>query len=389
MNYFVKYNDGFDLEFGGLKFNKNTDGFTGGKLYSDTLPVDIRKDGVFFIMPGTSLANAGMSGWITYSSLVIIGADASVRTDINFPAISANLTDGGSHLLWANLKFNMVSSSTAPIIRGNFGKFGDVVISDCSFPGIPKNFLNGDHVGSGQTHAVMDWNSVVIEDSELGFNSTGQTYLVMERGSVGSSIDKVTFDNNVFYCMKDITGIDFLLLHTNNSGKGLDVNEYTLTNNTLVFNNLNSNSSTVHALNKFVCDRNIFISDYTVNSNLVNVYKPDATTNPGTYPTEGQCTSNFYFDLDGSTDFPLLANSTILAAITRRGHPAELSASPLSALWEPENGKFGAYTITPVDPSKAPAAGVLIGAHRSDMTEESANVDSPSADYNSTDLGAL
>ena len=69
-------------------------------------------------------------------------------------------------------------------------------------------------------------------------------------------------------------------------------------------------------------------------------------------------------------------------------HAYALSVSPLSTLWDPAKGKFGAYTITPTDSSKDPGKN-KIGAQRADMTPESAELDSPSNDYTEDDLGSI
>ena len=383
MNYFVHYDNGFNLEFGGLTFNNVTDGFKSAKLYSNANPVNVTSNGIYFIMPGTTADNAKMTGWRTYGSLAIIGADASVRSDIHIDAVSLNLSAGGNHIMLANLKYDMVPTSTSPIIRGDIGKFGDVIVSNCAFPGIPANFINCDHNGT----SVVDWNSVVIEDSELGFLGTGQKYLIMERAAL-SKIATVTFDNNVFYSCKDVTGMQFVLLHANNSGKGLDIDTYTMNNNTFVFSDLATNISTVHGLTYFYCTRNLFVTNTTANTQVINIYSKDVSISPGIYPTDGICNFNYYYDTDSTISKGVLIDNTFTGHFGVKAHPFVLSKSPLSTMWDPADGKFGAYDIVPTDSSKAPGKN-KIGAQRADMTPESGELDSPSTDYTEDDLGSI
>ena len=65
----------------------------------------------------------------------------------------------------------------------------------------------------------------------------------------------------------------------------------------------------------------------------------------------------------------------------------ELSASPLSDLWDPADGKFGAYTIVPAAGTAAPTG--LVGAQRPDMDPVTTAVNSAAYEYETNDLGKL
>ena len=383
MNYFVHYDNGFDLEFGGLKFNNTTDGFTKAKLYSNTKPVDMLADGIYFIMPGTTADNAKISKSREYAKLAIIGADASVRSDIYVPGNAAfSLTANGTHLLLANLKCDL-SASESQFIRGDIGKFGDVVISNCAFPEIPNNFINCDR---GKANGVvLNWNSFVIEDSELGFSGTGEKYLIQERFDTQSTIATVTFNNNVFYSCKGVTGMSFILLYGhNNNGNGLYIDTYTMNNNTFVFSDLSTKISYVRGVKTFNCNQNLFVTNTTANTNIIFI------TDQNNYIEAGKAWLNFYYDTDSTVSRGVFVDKTYIAtgSTFAHSHAYVLSESPLSTLWDPANGKFGAYTITPTDSSKDPGKN-KIGAQRADMTPESAELDSPSNDYTEDDLGSI
>jgi hypothetical protein len=64
-----------------------------------------------------------------------------------------------------------------------------------------------------------------------------------------------------------------------------------------------------------------------------------------------------------------------------------LASDPLSDLWEPENGKFGAYTIVPAAGAAAPTG--LVGAQRPDMDPVTAAVNSAAYGYETNELGKL
>lgn len=382
MNYFVHYDNGFDLEFGGLKFNNTTDGFTKAKLYSNTKPVDMLADGIYFIMPGTTADNAKISASREYAKLAIIGADASVRSDICLQnGVNLSLKAAGTHLLLANLKCDL-STSGSQLIRGDIGTFGDVVISNCAFPEIPNNFINCDRANVADV--VLNWNSFVIEDSELGFSGTGERYLIQER-TPQSKIETVTFNNNIFYSCKGVTGMNFILLFGyDKNGNGLDIDTYTMNNNTFVFSDLFTRISYVHGLTTFYCNQNLFVTNTTANTNIIYL------SSTGDHIEAGKAWLNFFYDTDSASDKGVFIDKGFLAAGTAfaHSHAYALSVSPLSTLWEPANGKFGAYTITPKDSSKDPGKN-KIGAQRADMTPESAELDSPSNDYTEDDLGSI
>jgi hypothetical protein len=64
-----------------------------------------------------------------------------------------------------------------------------------------------------------------------------------------------------------------------------------------------------------------------------------------------------------------------------------LASDPLSDLWDPANGKFGAYSIVPA--AGAPAPTGPVGAQRPDMDPVTAAVNSAAYGYETNDLGKL
>ena len=62
-----------------------------------------------------------------------------------------------------------------------------------------------------------------------------------------------------------------------------------------------------------------------------------------------------------------------------------LASDPLSDLWDPADGKFGAYSIIPAAGAAAPTG--LVGAQRPDMDPVTAAINSAAYGYETNDLG--
>ena len=411
MNYWVRYVDGFDINISGYTLNNTT--HPSAKYVADTKNnTDITAAGYYFVSPNCTKAK--FSAHKTYKNMIVLGADAGKRSTFVVGGNQGLVNDGTIYML-ANLDatYTKPASGSYQILRThgdgteeNPATFGTIVVNNCHFRNIPGNFI---HLEG--TAKPLHLQKAVIEDCDLGF-AVASVYL-FNKASSNSIIESIELKNNVIYASSGTTMTDFRLINLYNNNKvkdengqltgetyqtGSTVNYCSVTNNTLV--GTTSSSGLIRVMK--------MPGEYIFRYNLIDAHmnkkwfpildcyatvETESETNGVIYPSSGRCTDNYCHTAKYNDNGTMIDPTVQPPGKYFSGIPAAnavlLSASPLSALWEPENGKFGAYTITPVDPSKAPAAGVLIGAQRSDMTEESANVDSPSADYNSTDLGAL
>ena len=113
--------------------------------------------------------------------------------------------------------------------------------------------------------------------------------------------------------------------------------------------------------------------------------KLQAITRPGTgtIPSSLVCKDNYcYYDGDDADEINLW-----FGLGTSRVSAVELASNPLSTNWDPANGRFGAYTITPAEDSVAPT--VPVGAQRADMNPVTTPGNSASYQYDTNDLGKL
>jgi hypothetical protein len=109
-------------------------------------------------------------------------------------------------------------------------------------------------------------------------------------------------------------------------------------------------------------------------------------------PASGHCRNNYYYNYDSKdangNPFKWTTPSKYTANLGTKDQPIALSVSPLSSIWDPVNGKFGAYSFTLAGEGDAPAYNA-VGAQRADMIPVTADLDSPAANYVSLDLGSF
>ncbi|MGM9736582.1 MAG: hypothetical protein ACI3ZL_09245 [Candidatus Cryptobacteroides sp.] len=209
LNYFVKYNDGFDLTFGGVTINKDT--YPGGILTSDNKRLSwntaATPNGVFFIDPNCTKALSNRSE--QFNSLIIIGADSSVKSPYVFSK-AIRFAEGGSLMLMANLDgvANSGSASLTPFAQhssAQFASFGNIVLSNCHFRRIAKNFFEFN------VNDISELN-ICVEDCDFGIE--GATVYILNTGSKASTIQNVTFNNNIFYAESASAATKFKLVHS-------------------------------------------------------------------------------------------------------------------------------------------------------------------------------
>lgn len=135
---------------------------------------------------------------------------------------------------------------------------------------------------------------------------------------------------------------------------------------------------------EYYCTYNLFVVPLTKSLELLTVYqKPDTDRID---PKSGECISNYFYS---GTEFVWNRGSKYQSNLSRAGSPVKLSESPLSSIWSPAEGKFGAYSFKLADEGKEAPAYNEVGAQRADMIPETADLDSPAANYVSLDLGSF
>lgn len=350
MNYWVKYNDGFDITVSGYTFNKTT--HTGGKLVNDTKGnATMASDGVYFVMPQTTTACFG--GHRSYSKYIVMGADASVRTPMSIDG-NQGLKDAGTVFMLANL--SLTYTGNWAVLRTHNPSFGDIVLNNCSFAKIPKTFLDFEN---GATEVEFALNSVTIEDCELGFNAAAA--YVFSKRKANSTVEKFEMTNNIIYACDGIKMTDFKIVNGYYADQktGPAIKDYKIERNTFCGTVPGATMSAVSGISgESVTNNNLFVVDFTRNSEFFSIYIPgDAIV----IPASGECINNYFYS---STEFTLAAPGKYMTNLKRAGSPVPLASSPLAATWDPANGVFGDYTITPVDESKIPGENVIIGARR-------------------------
>ncbi len=349
LNYFVRYNEGFDITVGGYTFNKTTK--SGGVLVNDTKGNgNINSDGVYFVDPSATTANFNKEQ--AYKSLIIMGSDDSQRSNFTFTQ-STRPYDGGDILLLSNLRCTVTATKAFEQNKDteghSFSKFGNVVFSNCHFKNISGNFMQFNQ----NAFTELDLN---VEDCEFGIKAA--TVYIFNTGSQASQAQSIIFKNNIFYAERETAATAVKLIHSDK----LVIDTFNGDANT--FNNVIPDGNLLRIgdiVTSFDFARNLFIEcNKTANSTSklisfrINSQAPSAT---------GTLTNNYYYNSSSEAAIgPGIGNSvytnwTIYSV-------AELSASPLSESWNPAEESYGAYTY-PSSVSKT------VGAKRADMTATS------------------
>ena len=375
MNYFVKYNDGFDLTFGDVTINKNT--HKGGVLASDNRKnswnTGQKNNVVIFVDPNCTQARVNNS--YAYDSLVVVGADSLRKSSFKTEKI-VRFKDGGSLVMFANLACDVNSNTGFTQHKSAlFSTFGNIVISGCHFKNMTK------HLFDFSLQAITKL-SVTIEDTDFAFGA-GSIYLFYFGDEINHSIDNITFRNNVYY-----------------SANGTQVAECKLVGGEkTIVKNLVAEKSTYDkiavpngGLCRFVsCEvvnfsNNIFVDCNVsgVKGNLMSLRAvPDKTA------VKGYNYMNFYYTTT--------KESSLLTGMSTKDYtnkeikisaPAVLNGSPLSDSWKPANEVYRAYKKVTYpgsdgNPKDLPSSA---GAQRPDMT---AKPNSASYRYPATDLGSF
>lgn len=351
MNYFVKYNDGFEISFGGQTISK--DNYP--KAYF-TKDITIGQDGLYFIH-SNGKANINYN---TASNLVVIGSDKSSRSTITLSK-SIQPADNGTLVLYANL--NCVTEKRI-IEQKNFKSFGSFIISNC-------NYQITNRYGLLFNAKDSKIESVVIEDSNFGIETAGtktDMYFI-NCGNMTSTINNLQVSNSILYSMNQNTTkiVDFRLIHapnttfentdiSNNTFVGLKTRIPTGTKSGLIYANC-FNSKTILKYNYMVeCQVTGISSDnmiYLIYATKVGETFTRDFQHNYVYSSINERTMTFSdcFKIDGNAPQGV----------------RKMTDSPLNSKWDPAKGIYGPYNQVTYGTGTVPTS---VGAQRPDMVTE-------------------
>lgn len=367
MNYFVKYNDGFDLTFGGVTINKKT--HPNGILASDnrTNSGNVAakvEGGVYFIHPSSTQAKFNKAE--AFKSLVVIGADDSQRSDLEFSK-QARPYDGGSLILLANLRCAVGDKNAfahnSKTAGHSFAKFSNMVLSNCHFKNIGKHFMQFN------LSAFTEFN-LMVEDCEFGIS--GANIYVLNTGSNESTAQNVTFKNNIFYAQSSTAATAFKLVHSDK----LTIDKFNAESNTFDNTIPETNILKIGDIRtSFDMAKNLF---YETSKTVGTVKLIIFPVNTNAKNATGTTTNNVYFNSTSGAELGLGIGTTGFANMSINSIK-QLKSKPMSTNWNPANEKYGAYVFEE-------GVSNTIGAKRPDMT---AVPNSSSYRYPATDLGSF
>lgn len=375
VNYFVLYNEGLNVTIGGVTINpyfKDAKGKQICTIVTKNRNESVRGQNVFFITP--SADEAVISG--TQTNYAAIGMYKNQRSKVTQSG-HMGVLDGGNVYMFANLE---VTHGDVSLVRGFPSKFGNIVINNCAFKTLPRHLLD---MHNGTTYDNTTLESVVIEDSEFCFVNCPNDYSILQRSNkYNMHLGTFKFVNNIVTSTGESK---FRLMHgySTNTNTGTTVTDWTVTNNT--FHNTSSASfmSVAGLEDEYYCSYNLFVVPLTKSLELLTVYQPGETRID---PQSGECVNNYFYS-SGSDEFVWNRGSKYQTNLSRAGSPVKLSVSPLSSIWSPAEGKFGAYSFKLAGEGTAPAYNE-VGAQRADMVPATAALDSPAANYVSVELGS-
>ena len=198
MNYFVKYNDGFDITFGGYTFNNKTQ--TGAVRLTPTSK-SITKDGFYFV-PSSVAATIDYNS----SSLILIGEDYSQRSAIVQNNNAQPKTTGGIFLC-ANLHYTLKRIET----KAEVGTFDKIIFDNCKIINIGDGFLR-------LNNGAVVINDFVVSGCDIEIQNPKGAFNFVTGNKTGTEIVNTNFYNNVFYVSSTVAMTGFVLLNEGSAG---------------------------------------------------------------------------------------------------------------------------------------------------------------------------
>lgn len=306
MNYFVKYNDGFDITFGGYTINNKTQ--TKAVRLTPTSN-SIAEDGFYFV-PSSVAATIDYN---KLTSLIVIGEDAEKPkvTQINSPQPK----DDGV-LIYANLDY-----ATDKRIEPK-GAFSKIIFDGCNISLNNATFMRM----NGLAFKLVDF---VIKDCDVQLGIASTNFVTGD--TAGTQIDNVTFDNNVFYVKAGVTMTAFRLLNEA-SANTVTYKNVTMSYNTFDKTEINGQMiATAIASENVNVNFNVFLENNT-STGLKYVLK--------TAPTSLSVKNNFFYKGTAAKGVQMYSGNE------ESLRPKEITVDPRPVGWNPAAGICYLNSIT-------------------------------------------
>lgn len=311
MNYFVKYNDGFDITFGGYTINNKTQ--TNAVRLTSTSN-SITKDGFYFV-PSSVAATIDYNS----SSLILIGEDSSQRSAIvqNSNA-QPNTTDG--IFLCANLHYTLKRIET----KANVGTFDKIIFDNCKIINTGDGFLR-------LNNGAVVINDFVVSGCDIEIQNPKGAFNFVTGNKTGTEIVNTNFYNNVFYVNSTVAMTGFVLLNEGSAGT-VEYSNIILSYNT--FDKTPIGNAMVYATTasgSVSINYNVFLENNT-SDGLKYVLK--------TVPTNLSVKNNFYYIGAGTRAVQMYSGDD------NSLRPKEITVDPRPVGWNPAAGICYLNSIT-------------------------------------------
>lgn len=327
MNYFVKYNDGFDITLGGYTFNKST--HPGAVLVNNTYGnAKISADGVYFV---SSDVESLATGYNACTNLLIMSAEYGVRVPFTFDNVLQPKTSATGYVVLSGLDINVNSKARLfeQASASPFTEFGSIVLYDCVVDGIVANMTQFNEVSM-----VLD--NLVVENCEyfIAGSKNGNSY-ILNTNNKESTINNVVIKNNVFQDIETTaTLVNFKFVNSYNKA-GATIGNISVIQNTLV-KALTKNTGFVYAAAiNGVC--NVYDNFY-IESHNPSTLTPIVNAIGYGDSFTGTIEDNFFY-VEGATK-ALTQGNNFPDNTIGGGRPRPLTMYPLSDSWNPTNGIF-------------------------------------------------
>lgn len=308
MTPYDSYQMGFDLVVAGKVINKATY----GEATLVTKTQGLEKSGVYFVNSGaTANFNSGITG-----NLIVIGNTPGVRTNVSRTGVSyLTASEGEDALIMQNVNY---VDCTANVFQLNAGyAFETIIFDNCLFNVVSGKFLI---LSNSAANTITDFamtNCDVKMDGVVSLLKMG-----------GSTINSITFENNVLYADAEMTS--FFAVNSTAKVESVVFNSNTLYNTTIGSTTANEDAIVIASnITDFVAKNN-----YVVYANNINNRYFGRATFVG-----GEIDNNFYVRKSDTSTAIYGVPGTKPAWVTNQ--PAPKSApSTLTTNWDPENGKY-------------------------------------------------
>ena len=332
---FVKYNDGFDLTYGGVTINKST---AGEAKYVNDGVASITAGGVYFVASESTMVNLGVLGT---TGLVVAGDNPEVRSKVvPSKAIQPQEKEDG-YIVLSDLELAPASVLTQFILqqtesKGGFAKFGSIVVNNCKVNTVTTHFI-------ACNNRDMTLGNLVVENCDFLLNITASGDAVgsyiFNSGAKVSTINDAVFHNNVFQNVASASTLNrFRLINSENKNVGATLKDVTVTNNTFVGMLLNQHGYVRAQIfdGHIKMQDNFLVESHPAASNIQLLYAVTLSDN-----MTCEVKNNFYYTT-GMTKGLLCNNITAKDGVTRTTiSPVAFTKYPLSADWNPANDVFG------------------------------------------------